>query len=63
MMWMQSCGLRKIGHKSSKVAPFLENGGTWKMNTSKIPSSEVELIEVSRDNAYGWILFQRKRKR
>ena len=27
--------------QAPKVAPFLENGGTWKMNTSIIPSSEV----------------------
>ena len=47
--------------QAPKVAPFLQNGGNWKMNTSKIPSSEVELIEVSRDNSYGWILFKRRR--
>ena len=47
--------------QAPKVAPFLQNGGIWKMNTSRRPSSEVELIEVSRDNSYGWILFKRRR--
>jgi hypothetical protein len=47
--------------QAPKVAPFLEKGGVWKKKTSGKAIFEVELLEVARDDDYGWILYQRRR--
>ena len=47
--------------QAPKVAPFLSEGGTWPENIIENSiEQQIQLREVRRDDAYGWILYQRK---